>query len=72
MIQQSRPAGDRVWLVMADNTGPDGKSDQATEMLRELYGNGRRLVDAQKFSDITILLFARDAALVTQATEKGR
>lgn len=63
VLLESRPAGDRVWLVLAENTGSDGKPDTNSERLRNLYGRGRRLIEAQTISGITILLFARDPAI---------
>ena len=62
VLAESRPAGGRVWLVMADDMGPDGKPNESSVRLRELYGRERRLVETTSFSDITILLYARDAA----------
>ncbi len=62
VLLEARPAGDRVWLVMAENTGSDGKPNKDSDMLRNLYGKGRRLIETRTISDITILLFARDPA----------
>jgi hypothetical protein len=61
VLAESRSPGDRVWLIMADDTGPDGKPNESSVRLRELYGRERRLVETTSFSDITILLYARDA-----------
>ena len=57
--------GDRVWLVL-NTTNTLGTPNRETTILRAVYGKGRRQIDSQEISGITILLFARDSAISPQ------
>jgi hypothetical protein len=59
-LQGTRTAGDRVWLILLYDAAPDGKPNVASDVARAVFGKGRRLVESQTFSGITVLLFARD------------
>jgi len=60
-LRDARPPADRVWLILQYDEDPDGKPNRASIMLRSVYGNGRHLIEAQKFSGITVLLYSRDS-----------
>jgi mannosyltransferase len=60
-LSESKPAGDRVWLILSLDADANGKPREESVMLRAYYGKGRRLVDEQRISGITIALYARDA-----------
>ena len=70
-LRDSRPAGNRVWLVLVYDTDSQGKPNQESLTLRSVYGKGRHLVEARDFSNVTILLFARNAEDSNQASGKG-
>ena len=59
-IQDAGTGGDRVWLILDLDRGADGKPNMESVILRGVYGKGRRLIEEKWFSQITILLFARD------------
>ena len=61
-LQDAGPGGERVWLVLDLDRDADGKPNMESTILRAVFGKGRRLVDEQHISQITILLFARDAS----------
>jgi mannosyltransferase len=67
-LRDARPAGDRVWLVLVYDSGPDGGPNRSSKMIRAFYGKGRRLVESLTFSGVTVLLYARDVANVVQTT----
>jgi hypothetical protein len=62
MLQDAGPGRDRVWLVLDLDTGENGQPTPTSEIVRSVYGKGRRLIDEKRISKITILLFSRDAA----------
>jgi mannosyltransferase len=58
-LQDAGSGGDRVWLILDLDRGPDGKPNMESTILRAVYGKGRRLADEKHISQITILLYAR-------------
>jgi mannosyltransferase len=62
MLRDARPAQDRVWLVLFLDRSDSGAVNPTSAMLRAWYGKGRRLITEQDFPQITVYLFARDAA----------
>ncbi len=65
-LQDARPAGDRVWLVLSFDTRSNGEPNRESAMLRAIYGKGRRLIEENRISTITILLYARDSTASAQ------
>jgi mannosyltransferase len=61
-LQDAGPGGNRVWLILDLDRGADGKPNMESTILRAVFGKGRHLVDEEHISQITILLFARDAS----------
>jgi hypothetical protein len=60
-LANSRPAGNRVWVVLLYDTDPDGKPNSASLMCRAVFGKDRRLVDDKNFPKVTVLLYSRDS-----------
>jgi hypothetical protein len=61
-LQDAGPGGNRVWLILDLDRGADGKPNMESTILRAAFGKGRHLVDEEHISQITILLFARNAS----------
>jgi hypothetical protein len=61
-LQDAGPGGNRAWLILDLDRGADGKPNMESTLLRAAFGKGRHLVDEEHISQITILLFARDAS----------
>jgi hypothetical protein len=62
MLRDARPAPDRVWLVLFLDRSDTGQVNPTSVMLRAWYGKGRQLIAERDFPQITVYLFARDAA----------
>jgi mannosyltransferase len=58
-LANTKPAGDRLWLVLSQDRGVSGQPREESVMLSALYGKGRRLIDERRISGITILLYSR-------------
>lgn len=58
-LTNSRPAGNRVWLVLVYDKDPDGRPNRGSIVSRSVFGNGRRLVDEHDFSEVTVLLYSK-------------
>jgi hypothetical protein len=59
-LANSRPASNRVWIVLLYDTDPDGKPNRASLMCRFVFGKGRRLISEKYFEKVTVLLYSRD------------
>jgi mannosyltransferase len=59
-LAASKPAGDRVWLVLNYDTDFFGNPHHSRDTARAVYGHGRHLIESQDFGVITVLLYARD------------
>ncbi len=68
-LRDAQPAGDRVWLLLSLDTDSNGQPRRESVMLRAVYGSGRHLIEEKRISAITILLYARDATVSTEASE---
>jgi mannosyltransferase len=62
MLQEARPAGDRVWVVLLDDSDPDGKTSRTGLIARAVLGKGRNLLESRNYSGITVLLYSREDA----------
>jgi hypothetical protein len=62
LLRDARPAPDRIWLVLFLDHTSTGQVNPTSVMLRAWYGKGRQLVTEQEFSQISVFLFARNAA----------
>jgi hypothetical protein len=59
-LAASKPAGDRVWLVLNYDIDFFGNPHHSRDTARAVYGHGRHLIESQDFGVITVLLYARD------------
>jgi len=62
-LQDARPAGKRVWLILELYDEPNAEPSRANTVLRAIYGKGRHLVEARISSSIAVLLFENDAGI---------
>jgi len=60
-LAETKPAGNRVWLVFSLDSAVNGQPRKESLMLRAYYGKGRGLIEEEHISGITILLYARDS-----------
>ena len=56
-LQDARPAGKRVWLILELNYEPNGEPSRANTVLRAIYGKGRHLVEERAYGSMAVLLF---------------
>jgi mannosyltransferase len=71
MLRDSKPAPDRVWLVLFLDRTPAGQENPTSAMLRAWYGKNRTLVSEQEFAQIRVYLYARDASPVVDAEARA-
>jgi mannosyltransferase len=61
-LENSRPAGDRVWIVLYLPAGGDGTVDNKGVIIRGWYAKGRRRIYVNSSTQIGLILYARDPA----------
>jgi mannosyltransferase len=61
-LKNSRPAGDRVWIVLYLPVGGYGTVDNKGVIIRDWYAKGRRRIYVNSFTQIGLILYARDPA----------
>jgi mannosyltransferase len=61
-LENSRPAGDRVWLVLYLPVSRDGTPDTKGAIIRDWYAKGRRRIYVNSWTSIGLILYARDPA----------
>jgi hypothetical protein len=59
-LENSRPAGDRVWIVLYVPVGGDGPVDNKGAIIRDWYAKGRRRIYVNSFTQIGLILYARE------------
>jgi len=68
----SRPAGNRVWLVLTfPSPAPGGKPDTEGRKIRDWFATGRRRLDVPVFFPIGVILYSREAENVANAHESN-
>ncbi len=61
-LKNSRPAGDRVWVVLYLPTSGGGPLDNKGVIIRDWYAKGRHRIYVNSFTQIGLILYARDPA----------
>jgi mannosyltransferase len=60
-LREASQAGDRVWVVFGLDPDPGSPATRAGAILHAVFGGSGRLLQRQRFSGITIMLFARES-----------